>query len=233
MSAGAPWVDSVALRSEAGVACRVTALSLYPAGSYVPMLLPRQLHQGLALFMPLSTAQLQLSRLPGSRKSDEQETQLLRAHHGSPSQPANQLITLNAAIDWLTDIGCYSVAQQLSSIRLESERVAAAAAAAQQQQEHSPDSQQQPQPRVPRLPAILEPPAATEPVTQHQPLVISQPTPQLQPGWVAAVRRVSPVSVICQAPAECKPSLRSVPFSSAGAEHCPAQCTVLSVQSNS
>ena len=96
MTTGSAWLDTVELRIESGVEFSVTAV--YRSGSYNPLLLARQLHQGLSLPGPWSTARLHLSRLPGSRLSDDEETQLMRLQHQQPSQPAVQLITMDTAI---------------------------------------------------------------------------------------------------------------------------------------
>ena len=183
MTTAGAWVDSVELLTEAGAPFAVTAV--YTSGNYNPMLLARQVHQGLSLPGAWSSARLQLGQQPGSRLSDAEETQLLRAHHGQPSQPAALLITLDTAIQWLRDLAFLDAAQQLSSLRIEADAVAAAA---QRQQQHS---QQQPGTRGPRLPPIPDPVPPGLPQTQQQPLVCSQPAPQLQPGWLAAVRRAS------------------------------------------
>ena len=181
MTLGGTWLDSLELRTESNVDFTVTAV--YTSGSYNPMLLPRQLHQGLGMTGPWSTARLQLSREPASRLSDEAETQLMRAHHGQPSQPAALLVSMETAIRWLTDLAYQGAAQQLSTMRVGSDR---AAAAAQRQQQHS---RQQSVPRGPRLPPIPGPAADSTTQSQQQPLVRSRPAPQLQPSWVAAVRR--------------------------------------------
>ena len=121
----------------------------------------------------------------------------MRAHHGLLSQPAALLITLDTAIAWLTDIAYPTVAQQLSSLKTQSEQVATAA----QRQEQRSQQPQQSITRAPRLPPIPSPPPARQPSEQPQPLVCSQPTPQLQPGRVAAVRRVSSAPLTCLLPA--------------------------------
>ena len=177
------WLDALELRTESGAAFAVTAV--YSSGCYDPLLLARQLHQGLSMPGAWSTARLHLGRQLGSRLSDEEETQLMRAHHGQPSQPAALLVTMDTAIQWLTDLALLDAAQQLSTFKIGSQRVAAAAQRQQQhsQPQHSQHSQQ--------LPPIPGPSAATLTQPQQQPVVHSQPAPRLQPGWLAAVRRAS------------------------------------------
>ncbi len=164
---GGPWFDTVELSTDAGRDITVTAV--HTAGSCNPLLAADQLHQALGLPVTRGSAYRQLIRLPGCRVSTEEETQLL------PAQRRVLLVTLDAAIQWLTSLGDVKAAMQLSSYRKEPHQHAASAVEEQQQQ------RQQDEPPSPRLTLTLDPTAA-------QPTRITHPVPRLRTLRAAAGR---------------------------------------------
>ena len=159
-------LDVVELSTDDGREVRVAAV--HWLGSPNPLLAARQLHEGLGLAPSWPTAQEQLKWLPGSRLSETMETKLLRAQEGAPAMRSVLLITLDAAIQWLTSLDHVEAATQLSRYK--------------KRLQQPQRLRQQREPRVLRLlpiPDSLAVPSAA----------VSHPVCQLESPWDAACRR--------------------------------------------